>query len=425
MGDGRLVWNAPREAAELIADAFREVRAHKLRSILTLSGIVFGTASVVSMTALSAAIKTVASEEMSRMGMPRSFSLIDRGPPSDARTARALQHQGLTITDVGALRDVSGVDRAFARTWGGTQLVTTARDQRTVPIDGVDVGYLSFRNWPIVAGRELVPLDIMNATRVAVIGTELVEPFFGASAPVGQTIEINGIPFLVVGVVAPVVINFIPAEMTFMARRVYIPYTFISRYYLGQSRVNNVILHAGSDHDFASVMQAGEETLRSRHRGADDFRTENEDADLLAQLAMVDDIATGWDVVLFSIAGITLLVGGIGLFSVLLISVRERVREIGIRQALGADDRDIRRLFLAESLTLALLGGTIGIVGGVALIHATESIARGFGRNFAIPLHVPGTFLAALFAIVVGLVFGWYPASRAARLNPIEAIREL
>jgi putative ABC transport system permease protein len=140
---------------------------------------------------------------------------------------------------------------------------------------------------------------------------------------------------------------------------------------------------------------------------------------------MVDNIATGWDVVLFSIAGITLLVGGIGLFSVLLISVRERVREIGIRQALGADDRDIRRLFLAESLTLALLGGLTGIGGGVALIKLTETIAQNFGRQFFIPLHLPGTVLAALFAIAVGLGFGWYPASRAARLNPIEAIREL
>lgn len=425
MAERRSPVDAAREALELGADALREVRAHKLRSILTLSGIVFGTASVVSMTSLSAAIKTVATDEMSRIGMPRSFYLYDRGPRSDARTALALRYPGLRLDDVTALRTVQGVERSFARTYGGTQLVSTALDQRTVPIDGIDVGYLAFRHWPIVEGRELVPLDIMNAARVAVIGDELVEPFFGTSSPIGQTIEINGIPFLVVGVVAPIVIDFIPAEITFMARRVYVPYTFLSRYYLGQSRVQNVILHAGDEHDFATVMRTSEELLRSRHRGADDFAIENENADLLEDLAMVDEIATGWDVVLFSIAGITLLVGGIGLFSVLLISVRERVREIGIRQALGADDRAIRRLFLGESLTLAFLGGTLGIVGGLALITVTETIARSFGRHFIIPVHVPGVLLAAGFALLVGVVFGWYPASRAARLDPIEAIREL
>jgi putative ABC transport system permease protein len=425
MGKRRTGWDVVREAVELVADALREVRAHKLRSLLTLSGIVFGTASVVSMTSLSSAIKVVASDELSRMGMPRAFSLRNEGPPSDARTARELQYHGLRLDDVEALRAVRGVDRSFARTFGGTQLVTTDRDQRTLPIDGIDVGYLTFRNWPIVLGRELAPLEVLSAARVAVIGEELVEPFFGTANPIGRTIKISGIPFRVVGVVAPIEINFIPAQVTFMARRVYVPYTFLSRYYLGQTRVNDIILHADDDYDFATVMQTGEELLRSRHRGANDFRTENENADILQDLAMVDNIATGWDVVLFSIAGITLLVGGIGLFSVLLISVRERVREIGIRQALGADDRDIRRLFLAESLTLALLGGLTGIGGGVALIKLTETIAQNFGRQFFIPLHLPGTVLAALFAIAVGLGFGWYPASRAARLNPIEAIREL
>lgn len=412
-------------AGELVLDALREIRAHPLRSMLTLTGIVFGAASVVSMTSLSAAIKVVALDEMTRMGMPRTVGLYDRGPRSDATRAADLRAPGLRNRDVESLRRLPGAEGVFGSTYAGPQLVSTARDRRTVPVDGIDAGYLAFRLWPVVRGREFAALDIANAARVAVVGQDLVEPLFGPADPIGRTIEIAGIPFRVVGVVAPLEINFIPAQMTFMARRVFVPYTYLSRYYYGQNRVSNVRVRASEDADLATVFRAAEELVRERHRGADDFEVGNENADLLADLSMVEGIARGWDVVLFAIAGVTMVVGGIGLFSVLLISVRERVREIGIRQALGADDRDIRRLFLVESATLAALGGMVGIAAGVGLIALTEAIARGFGRELTIPLHIPGVALAAGFAVLVGLVFGWYPASRAARLDPIEAIREL
>jgi ABC-type antimicrobial peptide transport system permease subunit len=197
------------------------------------------------------------------------------------------------------------------------------------------------------------------------------------------------------------------------------------RYVNGGRRVDNVYIEARADADFPTVLRAGSELLKARHRGADDFEVENEAADVAEDLAMADGILLGWNAVLYTIAGVTMIVGGIGLFSVLLIAVRERVREIGIRMALGADDRAIRRLFLAESLTLALLGASVGIAGGVGLIKITQVIAQQFGKNFVIPVHVPGTILAVGFAVVVGILFGWYPASRAARLDPVEAIREL
>jgi putative ABC transport system permease protein len=412
-------------AGELILDALREIRAHPLRSMLTLTGVVFGAASVVSMTSLSAAIKIVALDEMTRMCMPRTVGVYDRGPRSDASRAAELRAPGLRQGDVEALRDLPGAGGVFASTYAGPQLVSTTRDRRTVPVDGIDAGYLAFRYWPVVRGREFAALDVANAARVAVIGQDLVVPLFGPADPLGQTVEIAGIPFRVVGVVAPMEIRFIPAEMSFMARRMFVPYTYLSRYRYGQHRVSNVRVQAAADADLATVFAAVQDLVRERHRGADDFETENENADLLAQLDMVENIAGGWDVVLFAIAGITMVVGGIGLFSVLLISVRERVREIGIRQALGADDRDIRQLFLVESTTLAVLGGVVGIVAGIGLIAVTESIAHGFGRELAIPVHVPGTLMAAGFSLLVGVVFGWYPARRAAKLDPIEAIREL
>jgi putative ABC transport system permease protein len=413
------------EWAELAFDALREIRAHPLRSLLTLSGIVFGAASLVAMTSLAAATMRMATEELEMMGMPRTFEYYDRGPREDATRAADLRHPGLKIADAEALRRMDGVERSFVRTYGGNVLVGTTLDQRVVPVAGIDAGYLEFRSWPVVSGRELAPLDVVNASRVAILGSELAEPFFGNANPVGRTLLIGGVRFTVVGVVAPTQFKFIPADFSFLARRVYIPYSYITRYYLGESRIQNVLVQTTEEVDFASKMAEAAAILKQRHGGAEDFDLDNEAANLAEDLAMADGILTGWNAVLFTIAGVTLVVGGIGLFSVLLISVRERVREIGIRMALGADERQIVKLFLAESLTLAFIGALAGIGVGTALIFVTEQISRNFGRDFAVGIYLPGVLLAVLFALMVGVVFGWYPSRRASKLNPIEAIRAL
>ena len=410
-----------RDWAELILDALREIRGHKLRSLLTLSGIVFGAASVVSMTSLASAMQTLVYDDLIAMGLSRSFFMDDQGPRSDAKGAAALRHTGLRLTDLDALRALPGVASVHGRNWGEEQVVNAPADRRRVRIDGVDAGYLALRNWRIVAGRDIRPLDVSNRSRVAVVGEEMSRNLFGNANPLSKTITIDGVRFLVIGLVAPIEFDIIPADFSFVGRRIYIPYTFMTRYAKGEGRIDEALVTALPAADFGDVLRRGTALVRQRH-GSEDFTIVNEAAEVLSNLAMADNILGGWNAVMFTIAGVTLIVGGIGLFSVLLISVRERVHEIGIRKALGADDGAIMRLFLAESLTLAFLGAVLGIGAGAGLTVVTELIGRQFDKPFAIPVNVPGVALAVVFALIVGFLFGWYPARRAARLDPIEAI---
>jgi ABC-type antimicrobial peptide transport system permease subunit len=409
-------------AAELVGDALREIRAHPLRSLLTLSGIVFGAASLVAMTSLARAMKEMAYRDLESLGFPRSYVLWDRGPRQDAVTAADLRHPGLRLTDLAALRQVPGVEAVHGRNPGSEMIVAGSVDRRRVRVEGVDAGFLEMRRFPLAQGRSLRPLDVANVARVAVLGNELARDLLGPGNPVGRTITIDGVRFLVVGVVAPPTYEIAPVEFDWVGRRVYIPYSYLTRYQMGASRLSQVYVTVAPDAEFGTVLRRGETLVRQRHGGAADFEVNNEAADVQEDLAMADGILGGWNVVMYAIAGVTMVVGGIGLFSVLLISVRERVREIGIRKAVGADDGEIRRLFLAESLTLAFLGSVTGIAGGAGLIFVTELISRQFGRDFAIAVHPPGVVLAVVFALLVGLLFGWLPARRAARLDPIEAI---
>src|SRR6266516_3625805 len=246
-----------RDFAELVVDALREIQGHKLRSLLTLSGIVFGAASVVSMTSLAAAMKTLVYDDLIAMGLSRSFFINDQGPRSDAKGAAALRHTGMRITGLDALRGLPGVASVQGRNWGDEQVVNAPADRRRVRIDGVDAGYLELRNWRIVAGRSIRPLDVVNRSRVVVIGEEMSHDLFGNAPPIGQTITIDGVRFGVIGLVAPIEFDIIPADFSFVGRRIYTPYTYMTRYSKGEGRVDEALVTADSSVAFGDVWRRG------------------------------------------------------------------------------------------------------------------------------------------------------------------------
>lgn len=407
---------------ELVGDALRQILAHPLRSLLTLSGIVFGAASLVSLTSIAVGMKAMAYRDLESIGFPRSVSVEDRGPRGDATRAIDLRHPGLRIADAEALRGVPGVESVMPHVFGNWMVVNGPVGRRDMPVEGIDAGYLTFRNNRVIAGREIGVLDVANVSRVAVLGEEVVRDLFGSASPIGRPITVGGTRFTVIGVVAPQVFEMAPIDFSWISRRMYVPWTYAQRYFRPSARIDEALVTALPGADLGEVIRRTDVLMRQRHGGSSDYFLDNEAADVLSDLAMADSILGGWNSVMYAISVVTILVGGIGLFSVLLISVRERVREIGIMKALGADDGHIRRLFLAESLALALLGALGGIGAGMGLIVLTTWIGTQFGRSFAITLHWPGVAFALGFALAVGLLFGWYPARRAARLDPVEAM---
>jgi putative ABC transport system permease protein len=306
----------------------------------------------------------------------------------------------------------------FGHTWSKGLLVSTARDQRVIPVEGVDAGYIPFRKYRIVRGRDVAPLEVARTARVTVIGEELVEPFFGTEDPLGRDITIGGLHFRVVGVVAPFELELVPADFSFLARRLYVPYTYVMRYVNGGRRVDNVYIEARADADFPTVLRAGSELLKARHRGADDFEVENEAADVAEDLAMADGILLGWNAVLYTIAGVTMIVGGIGLFSVLLIAVRERVREIGIRMALGAAARNVRNLVLRDGLRMVSAGLLIGFAGAALVSRLLGSLLYGVS-----PLDPLTYAVIALLLGTVATLACLVPVRRALGTEPLEVLR--
>jgi putative ABC transport system permease protein len=280
---------------------------------------------------------------------------------------------------------------------------------------------MKFRMGP---GREITWTDVEKSARVAVLGQLIKEDLFGDANAVGEDVLIGSQKFRIVGVLRMKEFSqmFGGGEQNQDHERVYIPATTCVHYLTGSKNVDYFAIRIRKGSNIGEAYDNIHRVLLREHRQVEDFQIENVAAQIAEAIEGVEEITRTWNMILSSIATVALLVGGIGLLSVLIISVNERLREIGVRKAVGAEDSAIFQQFIVESVTISLVGGLVGVGLGAGLCELITFGAAQMGQDMVIPVSMPGVALGMSFAVAVGFLFGLYPAFKASRLDPIEAI---
>jgi len=405
----------------IVRVALRALQRNKMRSMLTALGIIIGVGAVVAVVGIGQGAKHQVEAQIASLG--RNVVLVFSGSISRSGVHSGWGSSGtLTVPDAEAIRleipEVIAVSPEVRRSF---QVAAGNQNWLTYVVGG-SASYFQIRQWDLESGAPFTEQDVRGATKVCVIGKTVAEQLFGDEDPVGQVIRISNVPFTVLGVLTPKGLSVMGTDQDDV---IIMPYTSAMKRLVGGTTLRAMLVQAESAESLDTIREQITELLRQRHRippGKDDdftVRTQEEIAQMATSTAQILSL------LLLAIASISLVVGGIGIMNIMLVSVTERTREIGIRMAVGARPRDILLQFLLEAVTLSSLGGLFGIGLGIGVCRIWPLLPVFFPGFPETPTLVStlSIIIAFVFSAGIGIFFGYYPARRAARLDPIEALR--
>jgi putative ABC transport system permease protein len=394
--------------------ALRALRRNKLRTLLTMLGMIIGVGAVIAMVSIGNGARSQIEAQIASMG--QNVVLVFSGSSSRGGARSGWGGAGtLTVEDAESIqREIPGVTVLSPEIQTRAQIASGNQNWNT-RVQGEAPEYFDIRQWPIIAGAPFTEQDVRNASKVAVIGKTVADQLFPGEDPIGQIIRVKNVPFIVSGMLQPKGLSVQGQDQDDL---IIMPYTSAMKRVQRVTTLGSIIVQAAKPSLLTPVQQQIIELLRQRHKIAppkdDDFTVRNQQE--IAEMATAQ--SKTMTALLAGVAVISLIVGGIGIMNIMLVSVTERTREIGIRMAIGARGRDILLQFLVEAVTLGVIGGLVGIAGGVL---ASQVIAA----KQQWPTLVPPEwiFYSFLFSAAVGIFFGFYPARKASRLDPIDALR--
>ena len=392
--------------------AWASLIANKMRSILTMLGIIIGVAAVIALVSIGNGVKQDIQNSISSLGS-NLLMVMPGAPRTPGVRPSAGSMKSLKVSDYAAISKLDGVKAASPMT-NGSYVVIYQNKNWTTSVSGVSYNYLDVNNWSMKSGRFLSEKNVQNRERVAVVGKTVVKNLFGDEDPVGAEIRVKNIPFRIIGVLNSKGSGAMGNDQDDM---VVIPYTTAMERVEGVDYLRMIYV-VGKDENGIDRLQSDiENLLRVRHgikdTNLDDFNIQN----MNSIMETMEETTGTLTLFLGAVAAISLVVGGIGIMNIMLVSVTERTREIGVRKALGATYSVIVTQFLIEAVVISLMGGIIGIILGIG-----SSKLIGMASGMSTVISIPTIVMSFAFSMAIGLIFGIYPARKAAKLNPIDAL---
>jgi putative ABC transport system permease protein len=406
------------QIGESVRTSYEEIKAHPLRSLFTLIGVILGTLALVVVMSVLDGVKSSVLKGINDLGLDGVVVASPRTPVDRIEKAKAHLSRGLRYEDMKAFEDAEAI-RAMSPVGENKAVVTTGNAARRIDVYGVTPEFADIRNRKVSIGRFISKRDVENVAPVIVLGFNLERRLFGGEEALGKQVNLGGRRLTVIGVGEKFDTTFVDDDDMFKEMAgAYIPWTVYRDMFGRANSISYMLAKAVTPEQSIDAEDEAKVRFKQAHNNIGDTEIDNIGKEMIKERAEIDVILRNWRIVFFAIAGVSLLIGGVGIFSVLKISISERLFEIGLRKSMGASDTDIFAQFLIESITLSVAGAGIGLGLGILVV---KLIANAFPAG--LPVSAFGITISTGFAIGVGLFAGLYPSLTAARLTPVDALR--